>query len=153
MSAVPLTRIILMSLVVGLGLCRALPAAAEQPFAEWLSGFRQEAIASGVTAATADTALRDVQLLPHVLELDRRQPEFTLSLADYLAKVVNPGRVEQGRQMLRDNRALLARVSERFMVQPRFIVALWGIESDYGRLAGSYPIIPSLATLDRKSVV
>jgi len=148
MSVVSMMRAISTALVIGLGLCLALPAAAAvQSFEAWLSDFRHEALDDGITPATADRALQNLQPLPHVLELDRQQPEFTLSLADYLAKVVNPDRVAQGRKMLHENSALLAQVAQRFQVQPRFVVALWGIESDYGRLAGSYPIIPSLATL------
>jgi membrane-bound lytic murein transglycosylase B len=130
-----------------LGLAPAFPAAAEQSFEAWLSDFRQEAIADGVMAATVDKALKGVQPIPRVLELDRQQPEFTLSFPEYLAKVVNDGRVVQGQKMMRENQGLLGRVAERYKVQPRFIVALWGIESDYGRLAGTYQIIPSLVTL------
>ena len=125
-----------------------LPASAnQQDFATWLAVLRDEALGSGISLRTVDDALSNVQLIDRVLELDRKQPEFTLTFRDYLARVVNDLRVEKGRRLLEENRALLAEISKRYGVQPRFIVALWGIESDFGRLTGGYPVIDALATL------
>jgi membrane-bound lytic murein transglycosylase B len=82
-----------------------------------------------------------------VVELDRRQPEFTLTLEQYLSRVVSERRVRKGRQRLVKHREILREVSAKFGVQPRFILALWGIETDYGRLKGGFSVIPALATL------
>lgn len=132
-----------MTSVVGLSPARA----AETDFATWLGSLREEAKRRGVSARTIDDALSGVEPLPRVLELDRRQPEVTLTFEQYIARVVNGARAETGRQRLRENRELLSRVSERFNVQPRFIVALWAIETDFGRLTGTFSVIQALATL------
>lgn len=129
----------------------ALPApsarAAEQEFDAWLKSFRQEAIGKGIPVAVVDQSLAGVAPIPRVLELDRRQPETTLTFDEYIARVVNAGRVESGRARLQEHRDLLARVSQTYGVQPRFIVSLWGIETDFGRLTGNFSIISALATL------
>src|SRR5262249_34336674 len=78
---------------------------------------------------------------------DRQQPEVTLTFDAYMARVVNDARIENGRQRVRENRELLERVSSTYGVQSRFIVALWAIETDFGRLTGNFPIIGALATL------
>ena len=129
------------------GLASASAFANSQDFPSWLAALRSEARASGISQRTVEEALTDVQPIDRVLELDRKQPEFTLTFREYLAKVVNDVRVEKGRRLLEENRSLLEEVSRRYGVQPRFIVALWGIESDFGRLTGGYPVIAALATL------
>lgn len=131
-----------------LALLSVAPArSGEADFAAWLAGLRREALAEGIPPATFDTALAGVEPVPSVLESDRNQPEFKLNLETYLTRVVSEGRVAAGRERLRAQRPLLSEISARYGVQPRFLVALWGIESDYGRVLGSRPIIPALATL------
>jgi membrane-bound lytic murein transglycosylase B len=126
----------------------AVPAAANtQDFATWLVGLRQDALAQGVRPATLDRALAGLQPIPRVIELDQRQPEKTLSFEDYLQRVVTPARIATAQQRLAENRPLLEEVGKRYGVQPRFIVALWGIESDFGRLTGGFPVVGALATL------
>ena len=131
---------------MALGLARPA-ASAETDFATWLAGVREEALTRGIRGATLDRALAGVHPLPRVLELDRAQPERTLSYAEYLKRVVTPGRVAMARKRLAENRALLREIAGKYHVQPRFIVALWGIESDFGRLSGGFPVISALATL------
>ncbi len=80
----------------------ALPGiahAADTDFATWLAGLRHEAAAQGVPAETLDAALRGLQPNPHVIELDNRQPETTMTLETYLTKVVQPARIEKGRKL------------------------------------------------------
>jgi membrane-bound lytic murein transglycosylase B len=120
---------------------------ADTDFSTWLAGLRQDAVAQGIRAQSVERALRDVHQIPRVLELDRHQPETTLTFEQYIERVVAPQRVANGRQQLDENRALLQAVSRRYGVQPRFIVALWAIESDYGRGTGDFPVISALATL------
>jgi len=125
-----------------------LPAkAAEGDFYSFLSMVRREAAAQGIRASTVDLALRDAQYLPHVIELDRHQPEQVLTFAEYLQKTVSPQRVENARRALLDNQALLYSVWRSYDVEPRFIVALWGMESDFGKITGNYMVVSSLATL------
>jgi membrane-bound lytic murein transglycosylase B len=121
--------------------------AADQDFAIWLDGLRRDAISQGIRAETLDRAFKNITPIPRVIELDRRQPEFTLTFDQYLARVVPDARVQQGRARLKENRELLSEVSKKYGVQPRFIVAFWGIESDFGRLDGGFSVVQSLATL------
>ncbi len=121
--------------------------AADVDFATWLVGVKQEAVAAGIRQTTVDTALADIEPIPRVIELDRKQPETTITFEDYLRRVVNPKRQEAARQHLAENRALLSEIGRRYGVQPRFIVALWGIETNFGQSAGRFPVIATLATL------
>ncbi|NTV15078.1 MAG: lytic murein transglycosylase [Desulfobulbaceae bacterium] len=126
----------------------AFPArGGEADFAAWLAGLRRQALAEGISAATFDAALAGVEPVPSVLESDRNQPEFKLNLETYLKRVVSEGRVAAGKERARALRPLLSEIAGQYGVPPRFLVALWGIESDYGRVLGGRPIIPALATL------
>jgi membrane-bound lytic murein transglycosylase B len=126
----------------------SLPNPAQsQDFAAFLDRLRAEARDKGIRAETVETALAGVQHIDKVIELDRKQPEFTMTFDTYMSRVVSPEKVAKGRARLAENRALLAEIEQRYGVQPRFVVALWGIETDYGRVTGGYPIVSSLATL------
>jgi membrane-bound lytic murein transglycosylase B len=134
-----------------LALCAALVSPAARAgaadFNQWLTDLRADALAQGIGAATLDRALANVAPIPRIIELDRRQPETTLTFAEYLDRVVTAQRREDARERFRENRALLDEVAARYGVEPRFIVALWGIETDFGRNTGGYPVISALATL------
>jgi membrane-bound lytic murein transglycosylase B len=122
-------------------------AAPIKDFATFVQELRTEALDKGIRAETLDGALGGIQHIDRVIELDRKQPEFTLSFDEYLGRVVNPTKVAKGRKLLAENRQLLAEIEKRYGVQPRFVVALWGIESGYGQSTGSYNVVSSLATL------
>ncbi|MDA8230097.1 MAG: lytic murein transglycosylase [Magnetospirillum sp.] len=138
------------AMAVALGLAQPLAADEAPPppkdFGAFLADVEAEAAAKGIRPETL-AALHGVRPIDRIIELDRKQPEFTVTFAQYLGRVVSPQKVAQGRRMLAENRALLAQIEKRYGVQPRFVVALWGIESDYGRLTGNYPVITALATL------
>jgi membrane-bound lytic murein transglycosylase B len=121
--------------------------AADADFAGFIAAVRRDALAQGVRAGTVDVALRRAEFLPHVIELDRKQPEHTMTLGGFLEKVVTQQKISDGRAALAENGALLSRVQQRFNVQPRFIVALWAVESDFGRVMGNYSVVSALATL------
>jgi membrane-bound lytic murein transglycosylase B len=120
---------------------------ASEDFSTWLKGVRAEARSQGISQATLDAAFKGVEPISRVIELDRRQPEFTLTFKKYLQRVVNDRRVRIGKAKLAEHRELLAEISRKYRVQPRFIVALWAIETDFGRITGGFPVIASLATL------
>lgn len=121
--------------------------AESQPFLQWLEDFRRDALQQGIRQTTLDAAFEGIQPIPRVVELDRRQPEFTLTFQQYMERVVPPARIEKGRQMLAENRALLELVGDKYGVQPRFLVAFWGVETDFGRVKGGFQVVPALATL------
>ena len=134
-------------LLIGLLLPAPPVAAAEQPFAAWLADFRDRAEADGIAPATLDRAFAAVQPIPRVIELDRRQPEFLLTFWRYLGNAVTPERIAQGQALLREHEVLLTQVERTYGVQARFLVAFWGLETNYGGNFGSFPVIDALATL------
>lgn len=116
-------------------------------FDAWLRDVRAEALAKGLKEATLDAALKDLRPIAKVIELDQRQPEGTMTFRQYLEKVVNKIRIDQGRKKFAEHRGLLGEISDHYRVQPQFILALWGIESDFGAGSGGFAVIGALATL------
>ncbi len=113
----------------------------------WLGEVRVEAASKGIRPTIVDDALTGLDPIPRVIELDRRQPEFTLTFDQYVTRVASAARAQKGRQLLAENKALLDAVGQKIGVQPRFVVALWGIETDFGRLTGGFNVVNALATL------
>jgi len=101
----------------------------------------------GIAADRFAAITAGLQPDPSVLPLLDAQPEFTTPIWDYLAALVDRPRVDDGRAMLLQHRDLLQRVSAQYGVDPATIVAVWGVESDYGRVFGKRPLLQSLATL------
>jgi membrane-bound lytic murein transglycosylase B len=123
------------------------PEFTEQGFAEFLVGVRADALKAGISAATLDSALGGIKPIARVVELDRKQPEFALTFDQYLSRVVTADRVKAARARYQENKTLLDAVAKRYGVQPRFIVAFWGIETNFGQTTGGFSIVPALATL------
>src|SRR5205823_1422542 len=119
----------------------------QRDFATWLQELRAEATALGIRPQTLDIALAGLQPLARVIELDRKQPEETLTYAQYLARVLPASRVQKGRRLLHEHSALLQEIGAKYGVPPGLIVALWGLETDFGRMMGNSPVLASLATL------
>lgn len=119
----------------------------EEPFDSWLSQMRQEAIAEGISENLVNLALSNIEPVERVIELDRKQPEGQWTFAQYREKIVHPYRIKRGREMLRKHRAELEGISRQTGVAPQYIVALWGIETNYGQNTGGFNVIPALATL------
>lgn len=130
-------------------LALAQPAFAQSVpgFADWLTGFRAEMAAQGISAATLDAALGGVQPVERAIELDRRQPEFLQTYADYAGRRITPGQVARGRALLAEHAALLDAVEARYGIPKAVLVAFWGLETHYGASKGSFNIPATLATL------
>ncbi|MBP0445914.1 lytic murein transglycosylase [Roseomonas sp. SSH11] len=118
-----------------------------QGFDTFLEGVRADARRAGVSNATLQRALSGVRPLARVLELDRRQPEGVLSWEQYRDRIVSQTRIENGRRAYAENRALLQSIEQRTGVSPRVIVAIWGMETNYGSNTGGFNVIEALATL------
>ena len=123
------------------------PAPALLPFPDWLAQLKQEAVARGISQRTVDAALTGVEPLPVVTERDRTQPERTLSIDQYLKRRLDNKTVKTARQMAKQHAPLLSKVSNEFGVPRGIIVAVWGLESNFGRFSGVRPTIQALATL------
>ena len=122
-------------------------AALQQGFARWVTTFRTSARAAGIDEATLRAAFDDAHYVPRVVELDRAQPEFTRTVWGYLDGAVTPQRITQGQDKLLQLRAQADAVAARYKVPPGIVVAIWGIESNYGSNYGDIPTIDALATL------
>lgn len=118
-----------------------------QPFATWLAGLRERAVAQGISASVVDGALRGVTPNPEVITRDRNQFEFTKTVWVYLDTAVSDARIRNGRAALDRHRKLLDRIEAQWGVDKEIIVAIWGLESAYGAVRGNHSVIRSLATL------
>lgn len=122
-------------------------SSAQDNFSRWLTGLKKQALSEGISEKTLAIALADVKPNDLVIKLDRNQPEFKLTFDEYLHRVMPQVKIRIGREKLHENYKLLYEVAEHFKVQPRFLIALWGIETDFGRVTGSLPVVESLVTL------
>ncbi len=118
-----------------------------QPFAEWLAELRVEAEEKGISADILDQVFAALEPNPRVIELDRKQPEFTQTYQQYLTARLSPIRIQRGQEKMVEYRDAFARVAAEKKVQPRFIAAIWGIETNYGATPGNMSVVQSLATL------
>lgn len=130
----------------------ALPAAHAQThnpqsFDLWLEALREDARSEDISDATLDAALDGIEPIDRVIELDRKQPESVLTLAQYLEKIISTSRIENGQENFAAYQAMLEEISEKYGVQPQYIVALWGIETNYGSNTGNFNVVHALATL------
>lgn len=121
--------------------------ASEKPFFVWVEDFKQEARSKGISQSLLDEAFHNLAPDEQVIELDRRQPEGTMTFTQYKQRIVSQQRINEGRKKLAQHRDLLQRIGKQYGVQPRFIVALWGIETNFGKNTGNFNIIEALATL------
>ena len=118
-----------------------------QSFDEFLAGLRVEAASKGISQATIDAALTNVERLPVVTERDKSQPEIVITLDKYLSQRLTPKTVATAREMAATHADLLHQVEEAYGVPPSLMIAVWGVESNFGAFTGSRPIIAALATL------
>lgn len=146
-----LARLAACSIVVALlSLTMPVNSMAQEPqvdFQDWLATLIVEARERGIREEIIDEALRGVTPIPQVVTSDRNQAEFTETFEQYLDKRVTQWRIDTGRARLQEHRELLARVSEHYGVAPRFIVAFWGVETNFGSFTGGTDVIRALATL------
>jgi membrane-bound lytic murein transglycosylase B len=116
-------------------------------FAEFLEGVRTEALARGIRQDIIDQALNLEEPLPVVIDRDRSQAEIVLPLETYISQRVKPQVIKTGREMLARHKAVLDEVAAKYGVPAPIIVAIWGVESNFGRFSGVRPTIAALATL------
>lgn len=121
--------------------------AAEQSFESWVAQVKTEALNQGIDAQIINQAFADISPVARIIELDRKQPEGTMTFAKYRKRVISDARIAQGRRLYRENRALLDQIAAQYGVQPQYVVALWGIETSYGNNTGGFDVIEALATL------
>ncbi len=122
-------------------------APAQAQFASCVGDLRTQAEAQGVPAALFDRVMRGVEPDPKIVELSEAQPEFVTPIWDYLASLVDAEKITDGRAMLKKYATPLRSAEKQFGVDHHVVAAVWGVESDYGRIAGRYYLPQSLSTL------
>ena len=125
----------------------ASPGAAQDSFAGFVNGVKAEARRMGIRDATLQQAFAGVEPNQRVIELDRKQPEFTLTWPEYRARVLPDSRLQAARDNYARERGLLSQVEARFGVDPLIIIGIWGIESAFGNNKGNYRLVEALSTL------
>ena len=128
-------------------MCSEGIAAQNDDFATCLAELQQRAKAEDVAAHIVDEVLGGLQQQPRVIELDRSQPEFTQTFADYYYRRVTPERIAQGKVLLARHDRFLSGLSSRYGVPGRYLIAFWGLETNFGSYLGKMPTLDSLATL------
>ena len=131
-----------------LSFCWATTGWTAQPsFDEWKQSFYQTALANGVSRQTLDKYMQNINFLKQVIELDRKQPEFSLSFYNYINRTVSPARIQKGREMLQKNRAFLSTIEEKYGIPPSYLVAFWGLETNFGTTKGNIDTLSALSSL------
>ncbi|WP_339673529.1 lytic murein transglycosylase [Dasania marina] len=121
--------------------------AQEQSFASCIVEFQQQARAEQLPEWLVTTVVGQLQLEPRVLKFDRAQPEFTQTFADYFDKRVTPQRIQQARKQFAEHRDFLQQLTIKYGVPGQYIIAFWGLETNFGGYLGKMPTLNSLATL------
>ncbi len=118
-----------------------------QTFAEWQAGFRAQALQAGIAADVFDNAFAGVTPDMAVIRADRSQPEFSRPVWEYIDGALSPLRVRNGQASLIKYADILQRIEARYGVDRQALVAVWGMESNFGQFQGNNSVIRSLATL------
>jgi membrane-bound lytic murein transglycosylase B len=121
--------------------------AADAGFKEWLAKLHMEARGRGISEPTLKAALTDLEPIPRILELDRHQAEFSQTFWRYFDGAVSSQRIAEGQALLKKHQRMLELTAAKYGVPARFLVAFWGLETNYGQNTGGYPVIAALATL------
>ncbi|MEN8636282.1 lytic murein transglycosylase [Pseudoalteromonas distincta] len=134
-------------LLCGVCLSSSVMAKTQAEFQTYLTNLKQEAIAKGYEAKLIDDAFATATYKEKVVSADKNQPEVKETLETYLPKRVPQWKIDRARKLYAENKDVLERVAKEFGVQARFIVALWGLESNFGTIQGGHNVISSLVTL------
>ena len=116
-------------------------------FQACLQTIKADALRQGVPADIAERAFQGLTPDQKVIDLDSRQPEFSLTYAKYVGSSVSPERIAKGQQKMAQNRALLDALQGEYGVPPQYIMAFWGLETNYGGYMGDFQVVRSVATL------
>ena len=122
-------------------------ASANENFESWLISYKKFALKSWISQNTINIAFQNVKFLDNVIKFDRKQPEFYEDTITYVNKRATKSRAQIAKKLLKKNRILFEEVENKFSVEKEILLALWGIETNFGKHVGKMDIISSLATL------
>ncbi|GGW78520.1 lytic murein transglycosylase [Alteromonas halophila] len=121
--------------------------ATDADFAACKTTLTEKAKARGLSRATAEDVIGDLRYQARVIELDRSQPEFVQTFPGYFSKRVTDWRVSKGQSLFDEHRDLLEQLSDKYGIPPHYLLAFWGLETNFGTYKGKMPVLDSLATL------
>ncbi|MBL8499212.1 MAG: lytic murein transglycosylase [Nitrosomonas sp.] len=116
-------------------------------FGECIARMKSQARLEGISDNTVNQVLSKVKRLPRIIELDRRQPEFTQTFANYFTTRINEERIQRGRELYARHHVLLDKIQRESGIPAQFLISFWGLETSYGGHFGDWPVLDSLATL------
>jgi len=116
-------------------------------FNTWLTSYKKNALKKGISQKTIDVAFKNVKFLEQVIKYDRKQPEFFEDTVTYVSKRATDSKAKKAEKLLKKNTHLFSEVENKFKVEKEILLALWGIETHFGKHVGKMDIISSLATL------
>ena len=119
----------------------------EHSFTEWLKDFKIHALKNNISEDTFDKAMSNIVFLPKVIEYDRFQPEFYEDTKTYITKRTSKQKVKQGTRLYLENKKFINSIDEKFSVEKDLLLALMGIETNFGTYVGKMDILSSLSTL------
>ncbi|KLV09146.1 lytic transglycosylase [Photobacterium aquae] len=139
-------RLVSALVALGLGLT-SVASAADTEFDQYVEGLKAEARENGISEPILNTAFDGIEFVERAVKADKNQPEKKLTLDEYIPRAVPAWKVKQARDLYQKHKSVLDDIGKKYGVQPRFIVALWGVESNFGRLTGNYNVIEALSTM------
>ncbi len=116
-------------------------------FQSWLTGFKKEAAAQGISRRVISKALYGITFAPDVIKRDRRQGVFSQSFKKFAGRMVSKNRLIKGRKLLKKYKSIFSKIEKKYGVPGPVLVAFWGLETDFGAFLGDMPTLRSLATL------
>ncbi|MGF1778122.1 lytic murein transglycosylase [Vibrio nomapromontoriensis] len=137
----------MLSVVLGVSLSASVLASEKGSFEEYVEGLKQEAKSLGISQQILTEAFQGVEFKPRAVTADRNQPEKKLTLDEYIPRAVPDWKVKKAKELHQKYYAELQQAADEYGVQSRFIVALWGVESNFGTFTGNYRVIDALSTL------
>ena len=142
-----LKTIIKINLFIYLLAYSTLSLANNNDFNLWIVDFKKKAVNSGVSAEVVNLVLEDVKFLPKVIKYDRYQPEFYEDTFTYIKKRTSTKKLKKGLELYKKEKKLIDKVENEFLVEKELLLALMGIETNFGKYLGKMDIVSSLATL------
>ena len=122
-------------------------ATLDTDFETWLTSYKKNALKKGISQKTIDIAFKNVKFLEQVIKYDRKQPEFFEDTVTYVSKRATDSKAKKAEELLKKNTHLFSEIENKFKVEKEILLALWGIETHFGKHVGKMDIISSLATL------
>ena len=119
----------------------------EVDFNKWINEYKKEVYKKGISQNTIDEVFKNVKFIAKVIQYDRKQPEFFEDTITYVEKRATSSRAKKGSKLLKENNLLFKEVENKFNVEKEILIALWGIETNFGKHVGKMDIISCLATL------